>query len=169
MKISVILAHPDNQSFNHAIALTAVAPLKENGHEIFFMIYPLSLFGVDFKKIHDTNGTMCQIILNLTNESWYGGTLEPLPYFDNASFRSIIEHRRALVRSTNTVISAIIDPVGRLGKRSGQWTQEIFSGNVPMMTGRTIYSYGGNWLGVITLLISIITIGLSFISKHRKV
>ncbi|MDA3898809.1 MAG: hypothetical protein PF482_21930 [Desulfobacteraceae bacterium] len=57
------------------------------------MIYPLSLFGVDFKKIHDTNGTMCQIILNLTNE-FCGDTLEPLPHLDNASFRSIIEHRR---------------------------------------------------------------------------
>lgn len=36
MKISVILAHPDKKSFNHAIATTAVELLKQNGHEIFF-------------------------------------------------------------------------------------------------------------------------------------
>ncbi len=36
MRISVILAHPDPKSFNHAIAQTAVEALKKNGHKIFF-------------------------------------------------------------------------------------------------------------------------------------
>lgn len=36
MKISLILAHPDPKSFNHAIAQTAVEALKKNGHKIFF-------------------------------------------------------------------------------------------------------------------------------------
>ncbi len=36
MKISVILAHPDPSSFNHAIARTAVESLRQNGHEVFF-------------------------------------------------------------------------------------------------------------------------------------
>lgn len=36
MKISVILAHPDEQSFNHAIAACAVGRLRENGHVVSF-------------------------------------------------------------------------------------------------------------------------------------
>ena len=36
MKISVILAHPDKKSFNHAIAAAAIETLKKNGHEVFF-------------------------------------------------------------------------------------------------------------------------------------
>ena len=36
MKISVILAHPDKESFNHAIAATAVETLTEKGHEVYF-------------------------------------------------------------------------------------------------------------------------------------
>jgi NAD(P)H dehydrogenase (quinone) len=36
MLISVILAHPDTESFNHAIAQTAVEALKANGHKVFF-------------------------------------------------------------------------------------------------------------------------------------
>jgi len=36
MQISVILAHPDPKSFNHAIALTAVKALKANSHKVFF-------------------------------------------------------------------------------------------------------------------------------------
>ena len=36
MKISVILAHPDHFSFNHAIANTTVETLRHNDHEVFF-------------------------------------------------------------------------------------------------------------------------------------
>ena len=36
MQISVILAHPDSKSFNHAIARTAVEAIKTNGHAVFF-------------------------------------------------------------------------------------------------------------------------------------
>src|SRR4030042_3384097 len=36
MLISVILAHPDSGSFNHAIAQTAVEVIKTNGHSVFF-------------------------------------------------------------------------------------------------------------------------------------
>ena len=36
MKISVILAHPNKNSFNHAIAEAVIGQLKQNGHEILF-------------------------------------------------------------------------------------------------------------------------------------
>jgi NAD(P)H dehydrogenase (quinone) len=36
MKVSVILAHPQKGSFNHALALTAADQLRRNGHEVRF-------------------------------------------------------------------------------------------------------------------------------------
>lgn len=36
MQISVILAHPDSSSFNHAIAHTVTETLEQNGHQVFF-------------------------------------------------------------------------------------------------------------------------------------
>jgi len=36
MIVSIILSHPDKGSFNHAIADTAFAALRENGHEVRF-------------------------------------------------------------------------------------------------------------------------------------
>jgi NAD(P)H dehydrogenase (quinone) len=36
MKVSVILAHPDRHSFNHAIAAATVSALCENGHQVAF-------------------------------------------------------------------------------------------------------------------------------------
>lgn len=103
-------------------------------------------------------------IINLTNDSWYGDTFEPLQHLANASFRAI-ENRRPLVRATNTGISAIVDPVGRLKKRSGQWTREVISGEVPMMTGRTLYDRFGNWLGAGSTLLALLFIILTLKKK----
>ena len=36
MKVSVVLAHPDAGSFNHAIARAAVEMLRRNGHDVTF-------------------------------------------------------------------------------------------------------------------------------------
>ncbi len=36
LKITLILAHPEKSSFNHAIAQTAVSQIKKNGHIVFF-------------------------------------------------------------------------------------------------------------------------------------
>ncbi|RJP81876.1 MAG: apolipoprotein N-acyltransferase [Desulfobacteraceae bacterium] len=107
------------------------------------------------------------MIVNLTNDSWYGDTIEPMEHLVHASFRAI-EHRRPLVRSTNTGISAIVDPVGRIQKRTGQRTREILAGEVPMMTGRTIYSYVGNAFGILVSCISVILLGYSFFYKSQN-
>jgi putative NADPH-quinone reductase len=47
MKISLILAHPDPWSFNHAIASSAAKRLAENGHDIMFH----DLYAEDFNPI----------------------------------------------------------------------------------------------------------------------
>jgi NAD(P)H dehydrogenase (quinone) len=36
MKVSVLLAHPNKRSFNHAIAATVVEALIQKGHEVYF-------------------------------------------------------------------------------------------------------------------------------------
>lgn len=36
MQLVVILAHPNRDSFNHAIAQAALATLRENGHQVIF-------------------------------------------------------------------------------------------------------------------------------------
>ncbi len=45
MRISIILAHPDVQSFNHAIAQTAAEKLKRNGHNV--VLHDLCAEGFD--------------------------------------------------------------------------------------------------------------------------
>ena len=108
-----------------------------------------------------------EAMFNLTNDSWYGDTVEPREHLALASFRSI-EHRRALVRSTNTGISAIVDPVGRIVQRTAQWSKASLAGRVPLMQGSTVYAAAGDWLGWLCGLITLIGIGRAFQVKRFK-
>ncbi len=47
MNVSIILAHPDEKSFNHAIAKTVFVLLQENGHNVVFH----DLYREDFDPI----------------------------------------------------------------------------------------------------------------------
>jgi apolipoprotein N-acyltransferase len=87
-------------------------------------------------------------LVNGTNDSWYGDTAQPMIHLALASFRSI-ETRRALIRSTNTGISAIVDPAGRITHRTGQWTQETLVADVPLIKdgSSTVYMTIGDVLG----------------------
>jgi apolipoprotein N-acyltransferase len=54
-----------------------------------------------------------QILLNLTNDAWFGRTEEPICHLDLAALRAV-EGRCYLIRSTPTGVSAVIDPFGQL-------------------------------------------------------
>ena len=107
-----------------------------------------------------------EALFNITNDSWYGDTVQPMEHLVLASFRSI-EHRRALVRSTNTGISAIVDPVGRIDKRTGQWTKESLAGRVPLLQGRTVYGMLGDWIGWLCAAVALAGIVRAGMSARR--
>jgi apolipoprotein N-acyltransferase len=114
-----------------------------------------------------TERRLPDVLFNLTNDSWYGKSTEPTEHLALASFRSI-EHRRSLVRSTNTGISAFVDPVGRIVTRSGIWTREALIDRVPMMQGRTIYALVGDWIGWVCALLSLVGIGRALLLSDRN-
>jgi len=57
-------------------------------------------------------------IINLTNDSWYGDTMEPEQHLFLAKWRAL-EFNLPIIRATNTGISSIILPNGQEPKRLG--------------------------------------------------
>ncbi|MDH5492230.1 MAG: apolipoprotein N-acyltransferase, partial [Myxococcales bacterium] len=84
------------------------------------------------------------LLVNITNDAWFGDTQEPWIHLALAQFRAV-EHHRYLARATNSGVSAIIDPVGRITAQSGVFTRETVHGEVAMMTGWTLYQTLGSW------------------------
>jgi apolipoprotein N-acyltransferase len=102
------------------------------------------------------HGGPATALVNVTNDSWYGDTHEPMIHLVLASFRSI-ETRRALVRSTNTGISAIVDPTGRITQRTSQWKRETLVADVPLIKdgSTTLYMIIGDVLGWLAVALSV--------------
>ncbi len=92
------------------------------------------------------------VLVNVTNDSWFGDTHEPWVHLALARFRAI-EHRRWLVRATNTGVSALIDPLGRVVAQTHTFEPETLRGRVAMLRGgETLYDALGPWPGYVSLL-----------------
>jgi apolipoprotein N-acyltransferase len=55
-------------------------------------------------------------MINLTNDSWYGDTMEPEQHLFLAKWRAL-EFNLPIIRSTNTGITSVIYPDGSESKR----------------------------------------------------
>jgi len=84
------------------------------------------------------------VFINMTNDAWFGPTAEPRLHRALAQMRAI-EHRRWLVRSTNTGVSTFIDATGVLLQESDRTTAETLIADVPMLTSATLYGRLGDW------------------------
>ena len=94
------------------------------------------------------------LLLNLTNDAWFGKTAEPAAHLALAKARAI-ELRRSLVRSTTTGISAFIDPLGRVVQSSRLDGPEALTEQVHLMRGATLFSWIGTSFAWLCVLISI--------------
>lgn len=89
--------------------------------------------------IHDPH-----VLLNLTNDAWFGQTAEPYHHLQLAQMRAV-EYRRWLVRSTNTGVSVFIDALGERRVETVLTGAETLLQDVPMLEGRTVYARLGDW------------------------
>lgn len=84
------------------------------------------------------------VLINLTNDAWFGQTAEPEHHLNLALIRAV-EYRRWLLRSTNTGISVFIDAVGRRVAETALTGEETLMRDVPLLENRTVYAVLGDW------------------------
>jgi len=115
----------------------------------------------------DASDTRPHAMFNGTNDSWYG-PVEPRIHLALAIFRSV-EHRRWLIRSTATGISAFIDANGRIVEQSDFEIAQTLTRDVPMITaGPTLYGRIGDLLGWIAVLIVIVGLFSRYFRRQRS-
>lgn len=93
-----------------------------------------------------------QLLVNVSNDAWFGNSLGPLQHFQIARMRAI-ETGRDLLRATNTGITAAISYEGKILKRAPQLKVATLSAEVTPRTGATPYVHWRDWpvLGLIVL------------------
>lgn len=85
------------------------------------------------------NGERPQLLLNLTNDGWFGKTSGPYQHFAQARLRAV-EEGLPLVRVANTGISAIVDPFGRVLNELPLGVEGIIDGKLPKPAKVTVFA-----------------------------
>ncbi|MEQ1851630.1 MAG: apolipoprotein N-acyltransferase, partial [Chthoniobacteraceae bacterium] len=110
------------------------------------------------------------VLINVTNDGWFGRSCEPEQHLANAIFRAI-ENRRPLVRCTNTGVTASVDVFGRVER----WLDPFSMGaaarqlNVPMPMQETFYTGHGEIFSIIcAALATMALIARLFLIRRRR-
>ena len=81
-------------------------------------ILPIICYEIIFDKIfHNINKKKIDILINITNDSWFGNKIGPYQHFYLTRIKSLIANK-PLIRVSNNGISAIIDQNGHIIKSS---------------------------------------------------
>ncbi len=95
------------------------------------------------------------LLVNLTNDAWFGNTAAPWEHARLAQLRSI-ETRRNLVRVTNTGLTTIINPKGEMLQTLPLFSPGVLTAKVEIMGGETIYVKYGDWFAWMVAGVSVL-------------
>lgn len=106
------------------------------------------------------------LLVNITNDAWFGKTSAPYQHFSMAVFRAI-ENRVFVVRCANTGISGFIDPCGRIKKASPLFERLNVVDSVRMMRVKTFYTRYGDVFAMLCLFLSCVWIARGVLRVKR--
>lgn len=94
-----------------------------------------------------------RLMVNMTNDGWFGRTEGPLQHLAMYPLRAV-EHRTAVVRVANTGVSALIAPSGRIVSTLPLFERGNLIGEVPLRRTETLYTRLGDWLPWLSLAVT---------------
>ncbi len=97
-----------------------------------------------------------QILINLTNDAWFGTSVGSAQHLANARFRAI-ETRLPLLRCANTGVTCLVHPNGRIEQHllpftTGIATHPVLFENAPKSTPYVLLGERWIWIGLLAAL-----------------
>lgn len=135
-------------------------PLVAAGHSLSASICYEDIFGQESLAALPE----AAYLVNVTNDAWFGDSMAPHQHLQMARMRAL-ETGRWMLRSTNTGVTAFINPEGEITARAPLFRRAELTGVVEPMQGRTPYIFWGDRpaiAGVVVLLG-----GLAWRSRQR--
>jgi apolipoprotein N-acyltransferase len=113
-----------------------------NGHRFGVFICYESIFGDEVREFAEDGA---QVLVNLSDDGWYGDTSAPWEHLDMARMRAI-ENRRWLLRDTNTGLTGSIDPEGRIVAALPRHVRDAIEVPFGYRSDLTFYTRHGDWI-----------------------
>lgn len=112
-------------------------------------------FEADFSRDIRASLPEAEVLVTVSNDSWFGESFSPHQHLQMARARAI-EFQRPMIRATNTGISAIIDTNGRVRAGLGTGERGVLTAELQPRRGNTPLTITGAWpvLGLMLLVLA---------------
>ncbi|MEH6388201.1 MAG: apolipoprotein N-acyltransferase [Pseudomonas profundi] len=121
------------------------APLSAMGYELA----PFICYEAVYPDFAARLAAQSQLLISISNDSWFGRSIGPLQHLQMARMRSI-ESGRWMIRGTNNGVTALIDHQGKLREQIPQFAALALKGEVQPREGQTPFLRWKSWpLGVL--------------------
>jgi apolipoprotein N-acyltransferase len=108
-----------------------------------------------------------ELIIVVTNDSWYGRTSGPYQHKDFAILRAV-ENRRSVVRCANGGVSCIIDAKGEILAETEMFAKTTLVGEVPIQNEKTFYTKNPLIIPVLCSVFSFWIFGMNILIWLKK-
>jgi apolipoprotein N-acyltransferase len=127
-------------------------PLQAGDEKLGVFICYESIFPDEVRQFANHGA---QVLVNISNDGWYGDSGAYAQHLKQARMRAI-ENSRWLLRSTNTGVTAAIDPFGRLAQSLPRKVRTALAASYSLSNSTTFYTRHGDWFAYACAIISVI-------------
>jgi apolipoprotein N-acyltransferase len=126
---------------------------------------PFICYEVIFPDLVAVDATSAQLIVNVTNDAWFGDTPGPYQHFRQAQVRAV-ENGLPLLRAANNGISAVVDPHGRIVDALAIDARGAIDVKVPI-AGQTVVSSGQRRINGMLIMLLFALVGALLNVRQR--
>jgi apolipoprotein N-acyltransferase len=99
-----------------------------------------------------------EVLVNISDDGWYGDTSAPWQHFNMVRMRAI-ENRRWILRDTNNGVTAVIDPYGRVRQSIPRHQVDALPAQFAFRDDITFYTAHGDVFGWLCAVLSLVLVG----------
>jgi apolipoprotein N-acyltransferase len=123
-----------------------------------------SIFGDEIRQFAQRGA---QVLVNVSDDGWYGDTSAPWEHLDMVRMRAI-ENDRWVLRATNTGVTASIDPYGRVVDQMPRHVRGALLARFNFIDGTTFYTRHGDWIAWICAVLTGALVAGSLLRSRRR-
>jgi apolipoprotein N-acyltransferase len=128
-----------------------------NGHRYGVFLCYESVFADEVRQFAQLGA---EVLVNLSDDGWYGDTSAPWQHLNMARMRAI-ENRRWLLRDTNNGVTAVIDPYGRVRQSIPRHQADALPAGYGFRSDVTFYTAHGDIFAYLCAVLAMCCVGWS--------
>lgn len=121
-----------------------------------------------FAEVNSQGLANAAYLVNVTNDAWFGHSIEPYQHMQMARMRAL-ETGRYLLRATNTGLTGIVSPQGEIIAQAPIFQTTVLTGQITPMAGMTPFAQiGDNNIMIALVVLLMVNLFISFNIYKQK-